>query len=116
MIGLDHVVVATDDLERTSGASTPPLVAAAAGPGRGRAETRLPPSWAADRRAGRTRRSGGGPGDLLGLVINVEDLDVAVSALGPELISPAKAAVQPGRSIATFREEAFGLPVALMTP
>ena len=50
-------------------------------------------------------------------MINVEDLDVAVSALGPELISAAKAAVQPGRSIATVRDEAgLGLPVALMTP
>jgi len=58
-----------------------------------------------------------GPASFWGLVLNVEDLDVAVERLGPELIGPAKPAVQPGRSIATVRAEAgLGLPVALMTP
>jgi hypothetical protein len=39
------------------------------------------------------------------------------AALGPEVISLPKQAVQPGRSIATFRQGAgLGLPTALMTP
>jgi len=58
-----------------------------------------------------------GPASFWGLVLNVEDLDVAVDHLGPDLVGAPKDAVQPGRRIATVRSEAgLGLPVALMTP
>ena len=58
-----------------------------------------------------------GPADLWGLVINVEDLDVAVSVIGEASVTDAKPAVQPGRSIATVLDDVgLGLPVALMTP
>ena len=50
-----------------------------------------------------------------GLVINVADLDGLCERLGPDVISPAKDAVQPGRRIATVREP-LGLAVALMSP
>jgi hypothetical protein len=51
-----------------------------------------------------------------GLVINVADLDAAVSTIGPDLVGSPKDAVQPGRRIATIRPEAgLGVPVALMS-
>ncbi len=58
-----------------------------------------------------------GPAAFWGLVVNVDDLDVACEHIGAERISPPKDAVQPGRRIATVRAETgLGLPVALMTP
>ena len=117
-IGLDHVVVVTDDLERTSAA----LADATGAPLKRVREVgeirqgfhRLGPLIVeVVERAGLPP----GPAAFWGLVLNVEDLDVAAERLGPELISPPKPAVQPGRSIATVRAEAgLGLPVALMTP
>ena len=117
-IGLDHVVIVTNDLDRTSDAITTVT---------GAPRRRV-------REVG-TMRQGFhrlgplivelvepadlpvGPAEFWGLVLNVEDLDVAVERLGPELISAAKPAVQPGRSIATVRAEAgLGVSVALMTP
>lgn len=54
---------------------------------------------------------------LWGLVLIVEDIDAACHSLGPELIGNPKGAVQPGRQIATIRPEArLGVPVALMSP
>jgi hypothetical protein len=51
-----------------------------------------------------------------GVVINVSDLDAALDLAGPELVGPAKDAVQSGRRIATVRNEAgLGLPVAMMS-
>jgi hypothetical protein len=53
---------------------------------------------------------------LWGLVVVVADLDACARELGP-LLGDVRAAVQPGRRIATVRPEA-GLPLALalMTP
>lgn len=95
---LDHVVVATDSLERTCSA-----IADAAGAPLKRV-----------RELGEIRqgfhRIGGlivevvertglpvGPASFWGLVLNVDDLDAAVARLGPDVVSPAKPAVQPGR-------------------
>lgn len=119
-IGLDHVVVATDSLERTcraiEDATGAPL-------------KRVREVGAI--RQGFHRVGGGGmivevveraglpegPAALWGLVLNVEDLDAAVALVGEASIGAATPAVQPGRSIATVREDAgLGLPVALMTP
>lgn len=117
-IGLDHVVVTTDSLERTCGA-----IADATGAPLKRV-----------REVGEIRqgfhRFGGliveaveraglpeGPAEFWGLVINVEGLDDTVSRLGPDVISAARPAVQAGRSIATVLESAgLGMPVALMSP
>lgn len=53
---------------------------------------------------------------LWGLVWTVDDLDLEIARLGPELISQPKSAVQPGRRIATLRATAgLGVPVALMS-
>lgn len=52
-----------------------------------------------------------------GLVVTVGDLHTACERLGDSVISAPKAAVQPGRFIATVRNEVgLGVPVALMTP
>ncbi len=54
---------------------------------------------------------------LWGFVVIVDDLHDVAARLGPDVLSPPKAAVQPGRLIASFRSEAgLGLPIALMTP
>jgi hypothetical protein len=117
-IGLDHVVVTTNSLERTCAA-----IEAATGAALKRVRE------AGEMRQGFHRlgslvvevveRAGlpDGPASFWGLVLNVEDLDAAVALLGPERVTDGKPAVQPGRSIATVRAEAgLGLPVALMTP
>jgi catechol 2,3-dioxygenase-like lactoylglutathione lyase family enzyme len=58
----------------------------------------------------------GGPARFYGLAITVEDFDAAVERAGDGIGRP-KPAVQPGRSIATFRKEAaLGVPVAIMSP
>ncbi|MCX6522142.1 MAG: glyoxalase [Actinobacteria bacterium] len=54
---------------------------------------------------------------LWGFVWIVDDLHDTADRLGPDLLSPPKAAVQPGRFIASFRTGAgLGLPIALMSP
>ncbi len=115
-VKLDHVVVLTDALERTTGAF------AAVG-----ADVRR------TREAGGVRQAFLWLGDVIlevvqpaepkrpgarfwGLTVVVADLDRAAERLGPAL-GPVRDAVQPGRRIATVRREAgLGLPVALMTP
>lgn len=54
---------------------------------------------------------------LMGVVIDVDDLPRVAARLGPDTVSAPKPAVQPGRSIATLRDAAgLGIRVALMTP
>jgi hypothetical protein len=117
-IGLDHVVVTTDSLERTCGA-----IEATTG-----APLRRVREVGAMRQG--FHRMGGlivevveraglpeGAASFWGLVINVEDLDATVARLGADVIGAPRPAVQPGRSIATVTESAgLGIPVALMTP
>lgn len=55
------------------------------------------------------------PAHFWGLALLVDDLDSTVELMAPHA-SPARAAVQPGRRIATLkRSAALALPVALMT-
>ena len=118
--GLDHVVVTTDDLERTSAA-----VAEATG-----CELKRVREVGTMRQGFHRIGRGGlivelverpehpaGPASFWGVVLNVDDLDAACERLGDDRISAPKHAVQPGRRIATVRAEVgLGLPVALMTP
>lgn len=120
-VGIDHVVVATDDLERTCGEierllGSPLKRVRDAGGGVRQGFHRLGevivevvdlgPAGAAPARP-----------QLWGLVLNVEDLHDVAGRLGPDLLSPPKAAVQRGRFIASFRPAAgLGTRVALMTP
>lgn len=56
------------------------------------------------------------PARFWGLALTVVSMDRAAEHLGPELLGPARPAVQAGRSIATIRDEAaLGVPVALMS-
>jgi hypothetical protein len=117
--GLDHVVVSTADLERTSGE-----IAVATG-----CELRRIREVGSMRQGFHRIGRGGlivelverpdlpaGPATFWGLVLIVDDLDAAHELLGVDRISAPKDAVQPGRRIATVRSEVgLGLPVALMT-
>ena len=120
VLGVDHIVVMTGNLERTCEAIT--------------AVTRSPLK--------RIRDAGGGvrqgfhrcgkviievverpdidavtPASIWGLVLNVGDLDQCIDWLGPDVISAPRPAVQAGRRIATIKREAgLGIAVALMTP
>jgi hypothetical protein len=118
-VGLDHVVVTTDSLERTSEA----IARVTEAPLKRIREV-------GELRQGFHRVGGGlivevvehaglpvGPAWFWGLVLNVEDLDAAAAHIGPDAISEPRPAVQPGRTIATVRETAgLGVPVALMSP
>lgn len=121
---LDHLVLLTDSLERTSGA-----VHAALG-----LECRRIRETGTVRQAfHRFADPVDGPGrgcivevvesdrvratSLMGVVLNVRDLFDLAERLGPDLLSRPKPAVQPGRHIATVRREVgLGTSVALMTP
>ena len=123
---LDHVVAISPDLDRTVAA----LVAAGLDLRRIREE---PTPAGAPRQAffrlggailevvqepqEATERAGGDrPAFFWGLAFNAPDLDATVAFLG-ERAGEARAAVQPGRRIATLRRSAgLSLPVALMTP
>jgi hypothetical protein len=124
---IDHVVVVTPDLERTT--------AALAAAGIERRRVRDVPMG-----EGRTLHQGffrlgevilevvdgmpldpaaepppGAAAAFWGLVFVVADLDAAAARLGDRLGAP-RDAVQPGQRIATFRREAgLGLPVALIS-
>ena len=118
--GLDHVVVSTADLERTSAA-----IASATG-----CELKRIREVGSMRQGFHRIGRGGlivelverpdlpaGPATFWGLVLIVDDLDAAYDRIGADRISAPKDAVQPGRRIATVRSEVgLGLPVALMTP
>lgn len=117
--GLDHVVVLTPDLERTSGAITELT---------GCELKRVREVGTMRQGFHRIGRDGliveivtrpeipDGPAAFWGLVINVDDLDVACDRIGPDRVSAPKDAVQPGRRIATIRDDVgLGFPVALMT-
>ncbi|MDO8392435.1 MAG: hypothetical protein Q7V57_18325 [Actinomycetota bacterium] len=118
VLGFDHQVVLTSSLERTCGA----IEAATGAPLK-----RI-------REAGAVRQGFHRLGELIvevvespqvssnaasfwGFVWNVADLGAVCDRLGPAVISAPKPAVQPGRSIATFRSGlGLGLPAALMSP
>jgi hypothetical protein len=118
---LDHVVVTTDSLERTSAAFTDQLRLPQRRV-REACEGEQPVRQAFHRFANgcileivesaRTPEVA-----LFGLVVNVADLDTLCDELGPDLIGRPKPAVQTGRLIATVRSRAgVGFPVAMMSP
>jgi hypothetical protein len=117
ILGFDHVVVSTSSLERTCGA----IEAATGAPLK-----RI-------REAGAIRQGFHRLGEIIvevvetaqvtapeasfwGFVWNLADLHESCDRLGPDLVSLPKAAVQPGRFIATVRSGAgLRLPLAFMT-
>jgi hypothetical protein len=117
-LGIDHVVVNTPDLERTSQALHEATGAELkrirdAGNGMRQGFHRLgdviieivsAPSIPA------------GSATLWGFVLNVADVNEVAAYLGPDVLSPPKPAVQKNRLIATFRGAVgLGVPVALMS-
>lgn len=61
--------------------------------------------------------TGDGPASIWGFAFNCPDLDASVASFG-EACSPARTAVQPGRRIAVVDNRALGISatIALMTP
>ena len=117
-LGIDHVVVSTPDLERTShalheatGAELKRIRDAGNGVRQGFhrlgdviIEIVSAPSMAE------------GNASLWGFVLNVADVHEVAAYLGPDVLSPPKPAVQKNRLIATFRGAVgLGVPVALMS-
>lgn len=117
VIGVDHVVINTPDLMRTSDALT--------------AVTGAPLKRVRD--AGNNVQQGfhrlgsvvveivtaptmhPGPASLWGFVLNVEDICAIANHVGPDVLSIPKPAVQAGKLIATFRSSVgLGVPLALM--
>lgn len=116
-VAIDHLVVWTDDLERTCAAIT---TATGAELKRVRELGTMRQGF---HRLGEVivevvQHPGvePGPATFWGFVLNVVDLDDVAAHLGPDVVTPPKDAVQPGRRIATVRAEAgLGVPMALMT-
>ena len=117
VVGVDHVVVMTPDLMRTSEA-----FANATGSPVKRVREAGDAVRQAFHRIGdvvieivSSPRVPEGPARLWGFVLTVRSLEAAADHLGPDVLSPPKPAVQEGRMIATFRQAAgLGVPVALM--
>ena len=118
-VRLDHVVINTDDGGRTSAAIEEVLG--------------LPLKRVRDAGRGVSQRfhtldntvleivSGqhvtGEGSSLWGMVLSVADIDALFGHLGPDVLSPPKQAVQPGRMISTVRGAAgLGVPFAVMSP
>lgn len=125
---VDHIVIATGSLERTSDAVT-----AETGADRKRIRETDEVRQGFHRfgnviveivemRASRPdggyqidESAGDDPARFFGLAFNLDDIDV-VSRLDPDLVGRPKDAVQPGRQIATVRSAAgLGVPVAFMS-
>jgi hypothetical protein len=117
VIGVDHVVINTPDLMRTSDSLT--------------AATGAPLKRVRD--AGNNVQQGfhrlgsvvveivtaptmsQGVASLWGFVLNVKDIHAVANHVGPDVLSIPKPAVQAGKLIATFRSSVgLGVPVALM--
>ena len=117
LVGIDHIVINTDDLQRTSNS----LLESTG------SELRRVREASEEMRQGFHKLGGvvieiverrGAPvgASLWGVVFNVADLDRACEWLGPDVVSPPKDAVQEGRRIATIRAIAgLRVPVALMS-
>ncbi len=115
---IDHVVIATDDLLRTSGA-----IADATGAALKRVREVGEVRQGFHRLGGLivevVERAGlsAGPADVWGIVLVVDDLDAACASLGEAVVGEPRAAVQPGRRIATLRAAAgLDMAVALISP
>jgi hypothetical protein len=113
---VDHLVVFTPDLDRTTQRLEALGIAAR--------RTRDSDTYGSTMRqrffrlgevilevVGAPETSGDGPAGFFGLAYTVDDLDDAKSLLGASLGDP-KPAVQPGRRIATLRHKELGMSVA----
>lgn len=119
VLGVDHVVVNTDDASRTCGAIAHTLGLEVrrtrdAGNGVEQRFFKLDNAIIEVVSGPHVRTRGA---SLWGLVISVEDLFELAEELGPEVMSSPKRATQPGRFISTVRQSVgLGVPLAMMTP
>ena len=115
-LGIDHVVVATPDFDRTAAALTEagmPLRRVRVAGSFRQGFRRLGPAILELVEA---PAAPPGPARFWGLVVVVEDLDALRRRLGPQL-GEIRPAVQPGRQIATLAQRAgLGPKVAFMDP
>jgi hypothetical protein len=114
---IDHLVVTTPDLDRTTAAlgalGIEPRRDREAGAGRRQRFFRLGESIL--ELIGPAEPGGDGPARLWGLAFTVADLDATVRSLAGRIGEP-KDAVQPGRRIATLHAgDAVSVPVAFMS-
>jgi hypothetical protein len=117
-VAIDHLVVASPDLDRTTEALGAFGVELRRRRDAGRMEQRffrLGPVIL--ELIGQPGEHGPGPATFWGLALTVDDIDSTAALLGDHL-GPVTDAVQPGRRIATLRHEALGIPVpiAFLTP
>lgn len=120
-VRIDHLVILTPDLDRTTAAlGTLGLV-----PRRTREAGRRRDGTVTLQRffrlgevivevVGPAEPTGSGPSRFWGLAHVVADLEATVAGLGSN-VSAARAAVQPGRHIATLRHPGVSVPTALMS-
>ncbi|MDE0802458.1 MAG: VOC family protein [Acidimicrobiales bacterium] len=122
VVEIDHVVLASPDLDRTTEAFERLGVEC-------RRIREIPGSEPAMQQrffrfgpvilelVGTAEPAGDGPASIWGFAFTVDDIDAAAAHLGAACGAP-KVAVQPGRRIATVRTRDLGisLPVAFMTP
>ena len=117
-VAIDHLVVASPDLNRTTEALGAFGVELRRRRDAGRMEQRffrLGPVIL--ELIGQPGEHGPGPASFWGLALTVDDIDVTAALLGDHL-GQVTDAVQPGRRIATLRHETLGIPVpiAFLTP
>jgi hypothetical protein len=116
VIAIDHVVVTSPDPARTVNA----LRAAGLEPRRTREHGSMHQTFFRLGRVilelvGPPQPSGSGPARFWGIAFTVADLDATAALLGVDL-GEVKAAVQPGRRIASLRKDAgLTVPVAFMS-
>ncbi|HEY5886429.1 MAG TPA: VOC family protein, partial [Acidimicrobiales bacterium] len=117
-VAIDHLVVASPDLDRTTEALGAFGVELRRRRDAGRMEQRFfrlgPVILELIGQPGEHRPE---PASFWGLALTVDDIDVTAALLGDHL-GPVSEAVQPGRRIATLRHDALDIPVpiAFLTP
>jgi hypothetical protein len=114
---LDHVVVITPDLERTTAAIEAEGIGArrTREAGRGRRQRFFRLGEVILELVGPAEPAGDGPARLWGLAFTVADIDATADHLAGRISAP-KPAVQPGRRIATLRAgDAVSVPVAFLS-
>ena len=115
---IDHLVVASPDLDRTTEAFLAIGLDLRRVRDAGRMEQRFfRIGEVVLELIGRPGDIGPGPATFWGLALTVADIDATAVLLG-EHLGPVTDAVQPGRRIATLRHEAVGIPVpvAFLSP